>query len=256
MSLPNLDFNNSKTLQNAKKILDLLATYHQHKVENLDCIPTNGPALILTNHSLATYDGFLLGKVIIERFGRVVRGLGDDLLFKTPVLRDWCYDIGLVPASPKNALELLERGELVALAPGGMKESLLSTEERNQLHHRVLWNDRKGFVRLAMEAKVPVILAACPQSENIYTVYRSEFTQSFYKKFHFPLPVFKGLGPTLLPRPIELTHQLSGPYQFELDGNEFPEEAVLRWHRFIQEEMGRLMGATQNLDKNSTNQNR
>ena len=51
-------------------------------MEGIDSFPESGPVLLVTNHSLATYDGFLLGLEILNTKGRLSRGLGDDLLFK------------------------------------------------------------------------------------------------------------------------------------------------------------------------------
>ncbi len=235
--LPNVQIEGNEVIGRIRQGLDLLALYHHHEVKNLDLIPSAGPLLIIINHSLATYDGFLLGKAIAEGTGRVPRGLGDDLLFKLPYVQDWCWEVGLVPASPRNALELLERGEVVALAPGGMRESLRSSKDR----YKVLWQDRKGFVRLALEAQVPVILAACPMSDRIFKVYDSSWTKHIYQLFHFPFPLFRGMGPTLLPRPVKLTHYLKGPFLPELRSGELPEEAVQRFHDLLMQEMEGLL---------------
>ncbi|MBI2521979.1 MAG: acyltransferase family protein [Bdellovibrio sp.] len=235
--LPNVQIEGNEVIDKIRQGLDLLARYHHHEVKNLDVIPKQGPVLVIINHSLATYDGFLLGKAIVEGTGRMPRGLGDDLLFDLPYLQDWCWDVGLVPASPRNALELLQRGELVALAPGGMRESLRSSKDR----YKVLWQDRKGFVRLALEAQVPVILAACPMSDRIFKVYDSPWTKQIYELFHFPFPLFRGMGPTLLPRPVKLTHFLKGPFFPELRSGELPEDAVHRLHKQLIAEMETLL---------------
>jgi len=236
-NLPKVQIEGNEVIERIRQGLGLLARYHHHEVKNLELIPKEGPLLIIINHSLATYDGFLLGKAIAEGTGRMPRGLGDDLLFTLPYVQDWCWDVGLVPASPKNALELLGRGELVALAPGGMRESLRSSKDR----YKVLWQDRKGFVRLALEAQVPVILAACPMSDRIFKVYDSNWTKQIYELFHFPFPLFRGMGPTLLPRPVRLTHFLKGPFLPELELGELPEEAVQRFHDLLVKEMESLL---------------
>ncbi len=235
--LPTVNIEGNVRVERLRHGLDFLGLYHRHEIHNLNIIPTSGPVMVITNHSLATYDGFLLGKAILEGTGRMPRGLGDDLLFKLPYLQELCWEVGLVPASPKNALELFGRGEMVALAPGGMRESLRSSKDR----YKVLWQDRKGFARLAMEAQVPVILAACPNSDRIFKVYDSPWTKQIYDLFHFPFPLFRGWGMTLLPRPVKLTHYLRGPFFPKLEAGEFPEDAVQRFHKLLTLEMEDLL---------------
>ena len=40
----------------ADTVMNRAARYHDHRVEGLEHIPASGPALIVVNHSLATYD--------------------------------------------------------------------------------------------------------------------------------------------------------------------------------------------------------
>ena len=56
----------NKTIENAKKILKIFKVYHRYHVEGIDSFPEIGPVLLVTNHSLATYDGFLLGLEILN----------------------------------------------------------------------------------------------------------------------------------------------------------------------------------------------
>lgn len=228
----------NKTLANLKKFVEIARIYHRYQVLGIEDFPERGAVLLVTNHSLATYDGFLLGLEILEKKKRLSRGLGDDMLFRFPYLKNWCEDIGLVPASLENAKMLLQSGEILGVAPGGMREALRPSKERYQLK----WHKRKGFIKLAITEQVPIVLAACPNADRIFKVYESFFTAIIYKKFKFPIPIFKGIGPTYIPRPVKLTHYLSKPiFPPKIDNKIVTDEMVNEFHSYIENEMNKLM---------------
>lgn len=191
----------------ALAILRPLQRYHHHHVAGLEHVPRQGRVLLVMHHTFATYDSFLFGVALHEFTGRTPRGLGDNLIFKTPVLGRWGRGVGLVPASPTAGRELLEQEQLVGVAPGGMWEALRDRKER----YRVRWGRRRGFVRLALRTGSPMLLAACRMADDLYTVYDNRLTRAVYRRFKAPLPVVRGLGPTLLPRPVPLTHHVAPP---------------------------------------------
>jgi len=184
-----------------------LQAYHRHHVAGIDHIPAQGRVLLVVHHTFATYDSFLLGLALTEFTGRVMRGLADNLIFQTPWIRSLGKDVGLVPASPGAGQRLLEQEQMVGVAPGGMREALRSRRER----YRTQWEGRRGFVRLALRTGAPMVLAACRTGDDLYTVYDNPVTRRAYAAWRLPLPLVRGLGPTLLPRPLRLTHHLSAP---------------------------------------------
>lgn len=187
--------------------VNMLRAYHRHQVVGLEHLPRRGGALLVVNHSLATYDITLLWAAIYEETGRLPQGLADRLFFKFPGLGDLLAKFGSVQGSPENARTMLERGALVCVAPGGMREALRPTSERYQ----VRWERRKGFVRVAMEAQVPIILAACPKADDMYDVYANPVTPWFYKKFRIPVFIARGLGLSPIPKPVRLVHHIAPP---------------------------------------------
>ena len=64
--------------------------------------------------------------------------------------------IGGVRASMENALSLLDRGQLVGVFPEGLRGVGKLYRERYRLSHF----GRGGFVRLARQAKVPIVPVA------------------------------------------------------------------------------------------------
>ena len=193
--------------EGAQKVVNALRSYHRYRVQGIANLPAQGPALLVVSHSLATYDIALLGYTLFEETGRVVRSLADRLIFKIPPLAWVTGGLGGVQGDPKAAEKLLAGGEIVMVAPGGMREALRTTEHRYQIS----WEGRLGFARLAVRAQVPVILAACPAADDLFTLYPSRLTNYFLERFHVPVPLMRGLGPSWLPRPAALTHYLSAP---------------------------------------------
>jgi 1-acyl-sn-glycerol-3-phosphate acyltransferase len=229
-------------------LLNLLRRYHDHSVVGGENIPKRGGALIVTNHSFATYDAFLLGASILERRKRLVRALGDNLLFRVPGLAELMHEAGVVPAGRDSALKLLRKGYLLGLAPGGMREGLRESASEK---YQVRWAERKGFVRLALKAQVPILLAACPAADDVFDVKSSFLTSLLYEKFHLPFVLVKGLRGLPIPRPVRLTHLLSKPlYPPKAPRGRAAFEAVVdEWHTEIISKMADLMEAAKELDR-------
>ena len=154
---------------------------------------------------------------------RPLRPLAHNLLFSIPALGDAFGRLGLVPASPSNAAAVLERGESLLVYPGGDYES-----QRPYLQsHLVDFGGRKGFIRLALEKRVPVIPFVCHGSnETVVTVTRGEklakLTGLTYltrtKVLPFRLSVPFGLVPSglpYLPLPSKITIEVGHPMSWQ-----------------------------------------
>lgn len=229
-------------LVRAWPLVELLQAYHRHRIYGLDHIPLQGRALIVVNHSFATYDILLLAAAIMKYTNRVPRSLGDRLLFKLPILSKWVQEMGIVEGTMHSARPLLEKEQLTLVAPGGMREALRPTTERYQLR----WAKRRGFCRLALQTQSPIILAACPGADDLYTVYSNKLTKLAYQSLKFPLPIIRGWGPTLLPRPVQLTHVLSKPIVPKPLAGETPlESEVTHLHKQVQDAMEQTMTTAQ-----------
>jgi 1-acyl-sn-glycerol-3-phosphate acyltransferase len=215
-----------------------LKRYHNYRIDGLQNIPKQGKALILVNHSLATYDILLLAYVIMRKLERLPRGLADRNFYKTDMIANWMQRLGIHEASSFNAQALLEQNELLILAPGGTKEAIRSSKEKYQIK----WHDRYGFAKLAIKAQAPIILAACPGADNIYTVKDSVITDFVYNFFKFPLPFADGIKTSLLPRPEELVHYIHPPIiPPTFEGEEPSEELIKEFHLLVVTEMENLI---------------
>ena len=189
------------------RALEPMLRYHDYRVEGIEHIPVVGRAMIVLHHSLATYDCLLLAASIWHKTGRAPVGLGHDRLFDVPGLSTLVKKLGLRRASPENGQDLLEQGELLCVAPGGMREALRPSAER----YKVCWEGRRGFVRLALKTQTPMILAACPKADDLFEVQEHAMTEWVYDNFRWPLPVFKGRRGLPVPKRVPLVHHIATP---------------------------------------------
>jgi 1-acyl-sn-glycerol-3-phosphate acyltransferase len=134
----------------------LSSLWFRGEVRNLGNIPERGPVLLVGNHSGGnlTPDTFLFTLAFYTYFGveRPFYQLAHNLVLASPVgpiFRKY----GTVAASHEHAREALDAGAAVLVYPGGDWEVHRPVWERN----RVDFGGRRGFVRLALDAGVPIV---------------------------------------------------------------------------------------------------
>jgi 1-acyl-sn-glycerol-3-phosphate acyltransferase len=125
-------------------------------VRNMGNVPERGPVLLVANHSggNVTPDTLLFTLAFYTYFGveRAFYQLAHNLVLTSPagqILRRY----GTVSASHENAQRALDAGAALLVYPGGDWEVHRPTWERN----KVDFAGRKGFVRLALDADVPIV---------------------------------------------------------------------------------------------------
>jgi 1-acyl-sn-glycerol-3-phosphate acyltransferase len=129
--------------------------YFRGEVRGLGNIPETGPVLLVGNHSGGnlTPDTTVFTLAFYAYFGeRAFYQLAHNLVLSFPglgALRKY----GTVAASPENARKALESGAALLVYPGGDYEVHRPSWER----HKVDFDGRKGFIRLALEQDVPIV---------------------------------------------------------------------------------------------------
>ena len=134
----------------------LASIYWRGEVRGMGNIPEEGPVLLVGNHSggNVTPDTGVFTLAFSSYFGveRVFHQLAHNLVVSMPGL-SFLRKYGTVAASHDNARKALRTGAAVLVYPGGDYEVHRPIWERN----RIDFNGRKGFLRLALEEKVPIV---------------------------------------------------------------------------------------------------
>jgi len=133
----------------------------------LQHVPPDRPFLLVGNHTLmGVLDAPLLVVGLQERRDIVVRSLGDHLHFQVPLWRDLLERFGVVEGTPENCRALMRAGEPILVFPGGGREVFKHKGEQYQL----VWKQRLGFVRLAIEHGFPIVPFAAVGAEECYDI--------------------------------------------------------------------------------------
>jgi 1-acyl-sn-glycerol-3-phosphate acyltransferase len=185
-------------------LLDLLyERYFRVQIEGVEHVPAQGGALLVCNHGgTLPWDGVMLKTALRHAHPsqRALRWLTDDFVFHSPFLGAWLNRIGAVRACPENAERLLERDELLAVFPEGVKGIGKPYRDRYQLQRF----GRGGHVKLALRMRVPLIPVAIIGAEESYPLLHK--VRPFSKLLGVPFipvtPLFPWLGPLgLMPLP-------------------------------------------------------
>lgn len=123
--------------------------------ENLERVPREGGALLVSNHAgMMPVDGMIIQYGIETEIERPVYALAHDGFWRWPFIAPWLSRNGGVVAHPENAQRLLRtEGQLVAVLPEGAKGPVKPPSEKYRLQRF----GRGGFVETAMRAGVPVV---------------------------------------------------------------------------------------------------
>jgi 1-acyl-sn-glycerol-3-phosphate acyltransferase len=154
----------------AIKVVKLAAffyrVYFRAECRGLEHVPTRGRLLIAGNHSgQLPWDAAVLAAALFLDVSppRVTRALVDKWAFGLPFVSTLYRRLGQVPGLPENAHRLLEMGEAVLVFPEGMRAINKPFTERYQLREF-----SKGFVRLAIETRTPIVPVAIVGAEEQY----------------------------------------------------------------------------------------
>ncbi|WCB95870.1 hypothetical protein DSM104299_04621 [Baekduia alba] len=132
-------------------------------------VPREGRALLVANHAgVLPWDAAMMATALhragLDGGGGRVRFLVLDWAFGLPWASVAIRRNGGVPASPYNALRLLEQDHLVMVFPEGAKGVGKPWSERYRLQRF----GRGGFVEIALRTGAPIVPCAVVGSEEIY----------------------------------------------------------------------------------------
>jgi 1-acyl-sn-glycerol-3-phosphate acyltransferase len=181
------------------------------EVRGVENIPTEGGALIVSNHSgTVPVDGLMTMVSVRDHTDRYLRALGADLVFRLPIVGDLARKSGATLACNEDAERLLRDGELVGVWPEGFKGIGKPFGERYKLQRF----GRGGFVSAAIRTGVPIVPTSVVGAEEIYPLVGN--IPSLARLLGVPYipitPLFPLLGPLgLVPLPSKWLIEFGEP---------------------------------------------
>ena len=134
----------------------LMDYWFRMEIEGWEHLP-EPPVLLVGIHSGAPFvwDAWTVGIQWWRRFGtdRPLHGTAHDALMASPLLGSYFRKMGVLPAAPDSIASALAEGHDVALWPGGEIDSLRPWTDRDE----AVLAGRKGFIRMAINAGVPIV---------------------------------------------------------------------------------------------------
>jgi 1-acyl-sn-glycerol-3-phosphate acyltransferase len=202
----------------------LYENYFRIRTLGITRIPSEGPAVLVANHSgTVALDAVMMQYAVAREHPneRVVRNVGADLVFQLPFVGPLARKAGNVVACDEDALELLQRGELIGVFPEGFKGVGKGWRERYKLQRF----GRGGFIEIALRARVPIIPVAIVGAEEAYPMIGDAgFIARAFGFPYFPItPTFPLLGPLgLVPLPSKWVMEFGDPIPMD----DYPEDAA------------------------------
>jgi 1-acyl-sn-glycerol-3-phosphate acyltransferase len=216
----------------------LMDYWFRMQIEGWEKIP-DPPTLLVGIHSGAplVWDAWTVGVQWWRHFGRSrpAHGTAHDALMALPVLGSYFRKMGVLPARAESITAALERGHDVAIWPGGERDSLRPWTKRDQ----AILAGRKGFVRLAIRAGVPIVPIATVGGPDAMPVIASgrRLAKGLrldkvarLKAFPIAVQLPWGISPALLPEvplPAKIRTAFQEPIEVDADPGRAEDETYV-----------------------------
>lgn len=212
------------SLEELQRALGLQWQYFSPRFFGLENVRPGSKMLFVGNHTIfGMLDSPLMQLGIYKETGVFPRALGDRVHFYVPGWRDRLQRWGGVEGTPENCARLMENGWPVLVFPGGGREVMKNKGEAYQL----IWKQRTGFARMAMQYGYDIIPFAAVGAEDAYTIrydandFRASLLgraldktgvmRKYMRNGDNFAPIVTGIGPTRLPRPERMYFKFGKP---------------------------------------------
>jgi 1-acyl-sn-glycerol-3-phosphate acyltransferase len=218
----------------------ILDHYFRMEVRGWHRLP-EPPCLVVGIHAggILPIDAYAFGYSWFRELGfeRIPRGTAHEFLINAPVIGDYLKKIGTISASHEGILGALDQGEDVILYPGGDLDAMRPWRKRDE----VVFGGRKGWIRMALEAQVPIVpVANVGASDTLFVLTGGEKiaktlrldklmrAKTFPIGLGFPLGIAPA-GIPQIPLPAKLRSEILEPIYLEgEEGQRFDDDYVER----------------------------
>ncbi|XP_053101935.1 transmembrane protein 68-like isoform X2 [Hemicordylus capensis] len=135
--------------------------WHGYEVHGMNKVP-EGPGLIVCYHGAFPLDYFYFVSRLYLQTGRLCHTVVDYNFSKIPGINLFYNVHGLTNDGRMGCVEILKKGNLLGVLPGGAREAFFSDE-----NYSLVWGGRLGFAHVARDAKVTLLSPNCPLSISI-----------------------------------------------------------------------------------------
>ena len=205
-----------ETLRKLAPILYVLyKKYFRVEATGLEYIP-DGRVLFIGNHGgQIPLDAMMAGMALLleSHPPKIARAMVERWVPTVPFVSSLFTRIGAMIGDPNNCRELLMHDQSVMVFPEGVRGSGKLFKNRYQLQRF-----GTGFMRLALEAKAPIVPVAIIGTEETYpSIYNFKQLAKLVGSPYFPVtPFFPLLGPLgLVPLPAKVTVRFGKPIYSE-----------------------------------------
>ena len=213
-----------------KPLLDFLyKTYFRVETSGIESVPKTGRCLLVANHSgTVPLDGVMIKAAVKREHSapRDVRWLTEDFIYHFPFLGSAMNRLGAVRACQENAERLLNKEQLVAVFPEGVKGIGKLFGERYRLQRF----GRGGFIKLCLRTSTPIVpVAVIGAEETNPMLFKLEHLSKALGVPYVPVtPTFPLLGPLgLLPAPTKWRILFGEPLDLSSHGPEAADDEIL-----------------------------
>jgi 1-acyl-sn-glycerol-3-phosphate acyltransferase len=211
-----------------RSILPVLLLYRywfRVETEGIERVPTGGVLLIANHAGQLPFDATMVSTAMLLEADppRILRGMAEFWVPQLPFVSELAARAGAVAGTPETCREMLEAGEAVLVFPEGVRGMNKLYKDRYKLQRF-----GSGFVRLALEAGVPIVpIAVVGSEEQQPGLANWSSAAAALGMPAFPItPTFPWLGPLgLLPLPVKYRIYFGEPLHFE--GSPTDEDAVI-----------------------------
>jgi 1-acyl-sn-glycerol-3-phosphate acyltransferase len=169
--------------------------YHRFEVRGLQHILGSGPAMIVGYHGQpGARDLIMLQELLLREHGETTYAVTHDAVFRIPLLRDLAEGMELVSRERGAIADIIERGEKLIVAPGGIREAWSTVRDR----YRLRWR-QSGYLKLALRHGLPIIpVVGAGAGDAFYSAYDAyRFWKPIWKRTGLPegFGLYLGIGP-------------------------------------------------------------
>jgi 1-acyl-sn-glycerol-3-phosphate acyltransferase len=197
-----------------RPVVDLSRPY----VDGVEHLPADGRFLLVGNHTQFGSEIFLISDTVRRTIGTRVRPLAERGFGRMRGLPgDLIAAYGAVVGAPETARELMRNDETILVFPGGGREIAKFKGEE----YRLRWQGRAGFARLSIENGYPIVPAGLVGGDDVYRSLTTRdsaygrFSEALGRRFNgrpdMAMPLLRGIGPTLIPRPQRMYLRFGSP---------------------------------------------